>query len=91
MVSWVPGMRWVCYVRVAYGSQGHRFYAVGTGHRWPCTVALSRRQAAELAGVVPFIEALPPLDDATEAEHGRTDQLSKGPARQRRSAVRQGS
>lgn len=55
MVSTVPGMRWVHFVRVVDDGTCVRFFAVGTGHRWPCTVRLSHADAAALLGRVPFV------------------------------------
>jgi hypothetical protein len=56
MVSWVPGLRWVCYVRAVCSGPETTFHAVGVGHRRPRTVQLSARRAARLVGVVPFVE-----------------------------------
>lgn len=55
MVSTTPGMRWVHFVQVVRDGAGVRFYAVGTGHRRPCTVHLSAAAAAGLVGRVPFV------------------------------------
>lgn len=79
MVSWVPGMRWVYYVRVRHGRQGLRFYGVGMGHRHPRTIALTAATAARLAGVVPFVEV-----DGDSAEPARTGEPTAGLSRPRR-------
>jgi hypothetical protein len=60
MVSWVPGLRWVCYVRVVADGPNTTFHAVGIGHRRPRTVRLTARRAARLVGLVPFVEVPDP-------------------------------
>ncbi len=57
VVSWVPGLRWLYYVKVVSGPEGDRFYGVGVGHRHPRTVELSARRAAALVGHVRFVRA----------------------------------
>lgn len=56
-MSWVPGMRWVYYVRVVPSPEGERYFGVGVGHRHPKTVELSARRVADLVGHVPFVHA----------------------------------
>lgn len=57
MVSWVPGMRWVCYVKVVRMLEGERYFGVGVGHRHPRTIELSLRRIVDLVGHVPFVRA----------------------------------
>jgi hypothetical protein len=56
VVVCVPGMRRLSYVEVFDEGGAVRFYAVGTGHRRPVTVPISRALAAQLAGRVRFVE-----------------------------------
>lgn len=57
VVSWVPGLRWLYYVKVVPGPVGERYFGVGVGHRSPRTIELSARRAADLVGHVRFVRA----------------------------------